>query len=107
MFHCFAGSKQMALEVAAHGFYLSFSAMLLFSPDLQEAVSLLPPEQILTETDSPALSPRRDQTRNEPAFIQVILSRLSTLLKYPVKKTVKITAANSRRFYGLPHNENT
>jgi len=101
MFHCFAGSKQMALKVAAQGFYLSFSAILLFKNELQEAVTRIPAELILTETDSPALSPRRGHSRNEPAYVETIVLRLAKLLNYSPQKAAEITAANARRFYGL------
>jgi len=101
LFHCFAGTRQMAREITAHGFYLSFSAILLFSSELQRAVTEVPLELILAETDSPALSPRRSQRRNEPAFLESIISRLATLFDYPVEKAGSITAANAARFYGI------
>lgn len=91
----------MALKIAACGFYLSFSAILLFKTELQEAVTRIPAEQILTETDSPALSPRRGHPRNEPAYVETIVLRLAKLLNYSPPKTAEITAANARRFYGL------
>ena len=102
MYHCFAGSIQMAEKITSHGFYLSFSALLLFNPELREAVTRVPVEQILTETDSPALSPRRGHPRNEPAYVETIVLRLAKLLNCSPQKTAKITAANARRFYGLP-----
>ncbi|MEJ2365452.1 MAG: TatD family hydrolase, partial [Deltaproteobacteria bacterium] len=101
LFHCFAGTRQMAREIAAQGFYLSFSAILLFSSELQRAATEVPLELILTETDSPALSPRRSQSRNEPAFLESIVSRLAGLFDYPVEKVGSITAANAERFYGI------
>ena len=101
LFHCFAGTRQMAREITARGFYLSFSAILLFSSELQRAATEVPLELILTETDSPALSPLRTQRRNEPAFLESIVSRLASLFDYPVEKIGSITAANAGRFYGL------
>jgi TatD DNase family protein len=101
LFHCFAGTRQMARQITAHGFYLSFSAILLFSAELQRAATEIPFELILTETDSPALSPQRSQRRNEPAFLAAIVSRLASLFDYPVDRVGSITAANASRFYGL------
>jgi TatD DNase family protein len=101
LFHCFAGTRQMARQITAHGFYLSFSAILLFSSELQRAATEVPLDLILTETDSPALSPRRSQRRNEPAFLETIVSRLASLIDYPANKVGSITAANAARFYGL------
>ena len=101
LFHCFAGTRQMARQITAHGFYLSFSAILLFSSELQKAATEIPLELILTETDSPALSPRRSQRRNEPAFLETIVFRLASLFDYPVDRVGSITASNAVRFYGL------
>jgi TatD DNase family protein len=101
LFHCFAGPRQVAQQITSFGFYLSFSAILLFSSELQKVAAEVPLERILTETDSPALSPRRDRRRNEPAFLESIVSRLAALRKHPQEKIAAITAANARRFYGL------
>jgi TatD DNase family protein len=101
LFHCFAGPRQVARQITRNGFYLSFSAILLFSSELQKVATEVPLEQILTETDSPALCPRRDRRRNEPAFLETIVSRLAGLRKHPQEKIAAITTANARRFYGL------
>jgi TatD DNase family protein len=101
LFHCFAGTREMAREITSHGFHLSLSAILLFSSELQSAITEVPLELILTETDSPALSPQRTQRRNEPAFLETIVSRLADLYDLPVDKVGSITAANAGRFYRL------
>jgi TatD DNase family protein len=101
LFHCFAGPRQVARQITRNGFYLSFSAILLFSSELQKVATEVPLEQILTETDSPALSPRRDRRRNEPAFLETIVSRLAVLRKHSQEKIAELTATNARRFYGL------
>ena len=101
LFHCFAGSRQIARKIANHGFYLSFSAILLFNSSLQKVATEIDLEHVLTETDSPALSPRRNRGRNEPAFLETIVSRLARLLNYPPKEVAAITGANARRFYRL------
>lgn len=101
LFHCFAGSRRMARQITARGFYLSFSAILLFNAELQKVAAEVPLELILTETDSPALSPLRSRRRNEPAFLETIVSRLAHLFDYPMEKIASITAANARRFYDL------
>lgn len=101
MFHCFAGSMGMARKITAHGYYLSFSGLLLVDPELKRTATRMPQELILTETDSPALSPRPGQPRNEPAFVETVVSCLAKLLQLPPAKTAEITAANARRFYRL------
>jgi TatD DNase family protein len=101
LFHCFAGTRHAARQITRLGFYLSFSAILLFNSELQKTATEAPLELILTETDSPALSPRPNHRRNEPAFLETIVSRLASLREYPQTEMAAITAANARRFYGL------
>ncbi len=101
LFHCFAGTSRAASKITSLGFYLSFSAILLFNAELQKVATQVDLDQVLTETDSPALSPRRNQRRNEPAFLEAIVSRLARLLEYPEREVASRTAANARRFYRL------
>jgi TatD DNase family protein len=101
LIHCFTGDRDIARKMTARGFFLSFSPILLGSAALQEVARQVPVELILTETDSPALAPRRDQSRSEPVFVEVVVSRLAKLLEYSLDKMAALTAANARRFYRL------
>jgi TatD DNase family protein len=102
LFHCFNGNRDMAKKITQRGFYLSFSAILLFNSQFRRIAPQVPLELILTETDSPALSPNRSRPRNEPAFLQTIVDRLAELLQYRPGQIAEITAANARKFYRLP-----
>lgn len=102
LFHCFSGSKELGREICRLGFYVSFSALLLARGELQESAKGLPLEHILTETDSPALSPLPARPRNEPVYVEMVVSRLAKLVQYPPEMIAAITAANARRFYRLP-----
>lgn len=99
--HCYAGDRETARKIAARGFHLSFSPILLGNAKLEEVAREMPLELILTETDSPALSPRPHQPRNEPAFVEVVVSHLAKLLQCGPDEMAAITAANARRFYRL------
>lgn len=101
LFHCFSGSKQVAGKIGARGFYVSFSALLLINTGLREVAGEMPPERILTETDSPALSPSPAQPRNEPAFVEMVVSCLAKLLQCNPMQMAALTAANARTFYRL------
>ena len=106
MFHCFAGSGEVARKISDKGFFISFSAMLLFNSELQEVATKMPAELILTETDSPALSPQPGQTRNEPVFVEKVVSCLANLMKCPPQKVAEMTEANARKFFRLPRPQN-
>ncbi len=99
LIHCFAGDRDVARKMTARGFFLSFSPILLASTALQEVARQVPVELILTETDSPSLSPRLDKRRSEPAFVEMVVSQLAKLLQYRLDEMAALTAATARRFY--------
>lgn len=69
VFHCFSGDAAFARRCVDAGFRLSFAGPVTFrnAPDLQEAVRLVPAEQLLVETDAPFLTPHPHRgRRNEP-----------------------------------------
>ena len=99
LIHCFAGERDIARRMTAHGFFLSFSPILVVNTGLQEVARQVPVELILTETDSPSLSPRPDRPRNEPAFVEMVVSKLAKLLQYRLDEMAAITAASARTFY--------
>lgn len=81
MFHCFSGDIQFARKVLDAGFYTGFDGNITYggippgeTTSLLELVKYIPEDRILTETDSPFLSPQplRGQ-RNTPSSIPMIL----------------------------------
>ena len=98
--HCFSGSKEIAKEYLDLGFYLSFGGTLTFknAVRLVEVLKYTPLDRVLTETDSPYLSPepKRGQT-NTPANIPIICSKIAELKNTDiaeVEKTVYDNALN-------------
>ena len=76
IFHCYSGDAEMARECINKGYILSFAGTLTFknAPQLREAVKLVPPNQLLVETDSPFLCPMPNRgALNTPAQIPTIL----------------------------------
>jgi TatD DNase family protein len=81
MFHCFSGDISFAKKVLEMGFYVGFDGNITYggvppgeTTSLIELVKYIPEDRILTETDSPFLSPvpYRGQ-RNTPANVPIIL----------------------------------
>lgn len=57
--HCFSGDAEFAQAVVERGGYCSFAGVVTFknAHKLREALSVLPPERVLVETDAPFLTP--------------------------------------------------
>ncbi len=81
MFHCFSGSIEFTKKVLDMGFLVGFDGNITYdgvppgeTTPLGDLVKFVPEDRILTETDSPFLSPNplRGQ-RNTPANIPIIL----------------------------------
>lgn len=65
--HCFGGKLSLAKRAVECGAYFSIPANVTRSTHFQRLVEELPLDRVLTETDSPYLSP--DDDENEPANV--------------------------------------
>jgi len=81
MFHCYSGSIEFTRKVLDAGFYLGFDGNITYKglppredTALLDLVKYAPIDRILTETDSPFLTPEPFRgSRNTPANIPVII----------------------------------
>jgi TatD DNase family protein len=87
MFHCFSGTVEFARKVLDLGFYLGFDGNITYkgvppgeTTSLSELVAYAPLDRILTETDSPFLTPIpfRGQ-RNEPRNVIIVGQEIARL----------------------------
>lgn len=86
--HSFSGDWAYAAACLDVGFYLSFSGPVTFAKatELHEVARRAPLDRILTETDSPYLSPHpRRGRRNEPAHARIVAERLAELRELPLE----------------------
>ncbi|HML05343.1 MAG TPA: TatD family hydrolase, partial [Methanobacterium sp.] len=59
-----------------------------------------PFENILTETDSPYLSPFKGQ-KNEPAFVEETVKKIAEIKSISTSKVDKITEKNAKKVFRL------
>ena len=82
IFHCFSGSKETMNECLKMGAYISFAGPITFKNNRQgvECAKLCPLDRILTETDSPYLTPvpSRGKT-NEPKYVEFTAKKICEL----------------------------
>jgi TatD DNase family protein len=72
VFHCFTGNLQQAKQAIERNFRLGIGGVATYprAQELREAISLVPIESLLLETDSPYLAPVPHRgRRNEPAYL--------------------------------------
>lgn len=104
IFHCFSSGPQMARICLDAGWILSLSGTVSFrnAHDLRAAASLIPPGQLLVETDAPFLTPHPFRgAPNEPYCLPYTVRALAELLDRPAEELAAESAAAARTVYGL------
>lgn len=103
--HCFTGGPAEAERAVALGLHVSFSGIATFSSAtaLREAVTRVPADRLLVETDAPFLAPVPMRgKRNEPAFVVHTAREVARLRGEDFAAVAAVTRANTVRLFGLP-----
>lgn len=102
--HSFSGNWDYARACLDLGFLLSFSGPVTFARahDLHDVARRMPLERMLTETDSPYLSPHPHRgQRNEPARVRLVAERLACLRDMPLPDLAAAVWANAYTVFGI------
>ncbi|KAA0105109.1 TatD family hydrolase [Mycolicibacterium sp. P1-5] len=104
IFHCFSSGPEMARTCVDAGWVLSLSGTVSFknARDLREAAMLIPPDQLLVETDAPFLTPHPYRgAPNEPYCLPYTVRALAHVVDRPAELLAEQSSATARRVYGL------
>jgi TatD DNase family protein len=96
--HCFCGKRRLVKKAIEKGWYFSIPTNVVKSQQFQEMVELIPLQQLLTETDSPFLSPYPGM-RNEPAFITESIKKIANIKKIEQEEVANIIFSNYQRLF--------
>jgi TatD DNase family protein len=103
--HCFSADALIARECAARGYFISFAGPITYPKNahLREAAAAVPLDSVLTETDSPYLSPQAMRGReNSPANVVAVVEMIAEQRGEPFETVAEATRNNARRaFPGL------
>ncbi|MDN5308608.1 MAG: TatD DNase family protein [Methanolobus sp.] len=99
VFHCYGGSLETMQQIVDAGHIVSIPTLVCFSEHHQSIAKHLPLENMLIETDSPYLSPRKG--RNEPAFVADSVPQIAALKGIEVSEVAETTMKNTRRVFGI------
>jgi TatD DNase family protein len=95
----------MAQTCVANGWLLSLSGTVSFknAKALREAARLIPPDQLLVETDAPFLTPHPYRgAPNEPYCLPYTVRALAEVVDRPAEDIARESTATAARAYGLP-----
>ena len=104
VFHCFSGSKEMALWLVERGWYIGFTGVLTFKNARRavEAAQALPLDRILIETDCPYMAPEPYRgRRNDSRYVPLVAAKLAQLRGLTQEEAGRITAENAMRLFGI------
>ncbi len=99
-FHCYGGDLETAQKIIDEGYLISLSTIVCFSEHHQLLASKIPLSNLLTETDSPYLSPFKGQ-RNEPSFVKETVKTIADVKSTSIEEVSKITESNARQIFGF------
>ena len=104
LWHCFGLDAAFASRIMDCGWTISVPGMLTFkkADALRRAVSTIPLERLVLETDCPFLAPEpyRGKT-NEPSLLPLIAGEAARLHGLETEAVLRATGETARRFFGL------
>ena len=105
IFHCFSSDAAMARSCLDAGWLLSLSGTVSFknANALREAARLIPPNQLLVETDAPFLTPHPYRgAPNEPYCLPYTVRALAQITARPAHDVARDATETATRAYRLP-----
>lgn len=112
--HCFTGTAKELETYLAMGMYIGITGWVTNEQkgqDLRAAVSSIPLDRIMIETDAPFLAPRNARQadgkrtrieRNEPEMLHLVLEELAYLMGVTPEELAKASTENAHRFFSIP-----
>lgn len=104
VFHCFAGSVEMARELIKMGWMLSFNGVVTFknAKKAPEVIAAVPLEKLMIETDAPYLTPVPHRgERNDSSYVRLVAEKIAQIKGLTPEEVEKATWENGRRFFGV------
>lgn len=107
--HCFTGTKEEAQNYIDLGCYIGVTGWICDmkrGKSLQEAVSIIPCDKLMIETDAPFLIPKNfdekpKKNRNEPKYLPHILRTIAYYKDEDYKKLEKCVTKTTEKFFNI------
>jgi len=104
IFHCFAGSVEMAKELVKLDYMMSFGGVVTFAnaKTCREVIKEIPIDYILLETDCPYLAPHPHRgQRNDSGYLPLIAEKIAEIKDIATEEVITKTGENARRCFCL------
>jgi len=103
LMHCFSGDTEIALRCIRLGFAISIPGTITYKRSLlPEVVRNIPIEHLLTETDSPYLSPVPFRgKRNRPSNVRLVTEAIAGIKNMTLEECAGRIAGNAARIFRI------
>lgn len=104
VFHCYAGSVEMAKEILDWGMYIAFGGSLTFKKSVRpkEVAQYVPLDRIVIETDCPYLTPEPHRgKRNSSLYIHYVAEKIAEIKNISVEEVENATFENAKKLFGI------
>ena len=101
LWHCYSGSAEFARQMVKEGHYFAFGGAITFkNAHKHDVFAQIPIERVLSETDSPYMSPEPLRGRvNTPLNIPIIVTKIATFYGKTVEETEAQIRENTLRLF--------
>jgi TatD DNase family protein len=100
--HFFSEGVETAKKYFDLDFSISFTGVLTFTTDYDEVVKYAPGDMIMSETDSPYVSPVPHRgERNEPNYVKEVVKRIAQIRGEDYEKVEKAMVDNAFRIFNI------
>ncbi|MCC5949807.1 MAG: TatD family hydrolase [Nitriliruptoraceae bacterium] len=106
--HCFSGDLAVTRRCLDAGYYLSFAGNVTFTnaQHLRDAAAVVPADRLLTETDSPYLTPHPHRgEKNDPSYVPLTARTLAAVQGRALDEVVASIHAATVEAFALPTSE--
>ena len=100
--HFFSGTWEQAQRYFELGFLISFTGVITFVNNYNEAIKKSPLEKIMVETDAPFVAPvpYRGQ-RNEPFYVKEVAQKIADIKGISYQEVAKVTTENAIKLFNI------
>jgi TatD DNase family protein len=104
IFHCFSGSREMAVEVLKQNFYIAVGGVVTFKNVRKtvEVVKDIPLDRLLIETDCPYLAPEPNRgKRNHSGNLIYVIRKIAEIKGLSEEQVAVETFRNAMKVFDI------
>lgn len=99
--HSFSGTVEAAQECVNRGYFISIPTSVTNRKKYRRLAKSVPLEHLLTETDSPYMSPFSEIKINEPGYVIYAVKEIAKLKEISEEEVARVTINNAKKIFKI------